>query len=91
MESFIQEKVQTAGLVQENSQSKESYLGRKRTAHDNHISGKPYTMIKALAQAYTVDYEHLRKMLRNGCTVEDAMKVCRNQIPGKGKLTIDFF
>lgn len=47
---------------------------------------KPYPTIKALAEAYTVDYGHLRKMLRNGWTVEDAMKVCRNQIPGKGKL-----
>ena len=48
--------------------------------------GKPYPTIKALAQAYTVDYEHLCKMLRNDWTVEDAMKVCRNKISGKGKL-----
>ena len=48
--------------------------------------GKPYPTIKALAQAYIVDYEHLCKMLQNGWNVEDAMKVCRNKIPGKGKL-----
>ena len=35
---FIQE-LQTAGLVQRNSQSKESYLDGKRTAYDNHIPG----------------------------------------------------
>ena len=37
MEAFIQEGVPTAGLVQENSQSKEPYISRKRTAYDNHI------------------------------------------------------
>lgn len=39
MESFSQERVQTADLVQEKSQSKESYIGRKRTAYENHIPG----------------------------------------------------
>lgn len=48
--------------------------------------GKLYPTIKALAEAYTVDYGHLRKMIRKGWTVEDAMKVCKNQTQGKGKL-----
>lgn len=48
--------------------------------------GKTYPTIKALAQAYTVNYDHLRKLLRNEWSVEDAMKVCREKIPGRGKL-----
>ncbi len=48
--------------------------------------GKTYPTIKALAQAYTVNYEHLRKLLRNEWSVEDAMKICREKIPGRGKL-----
>ena len=37
MELLIQKGAQTVGLVKENSQSKESYTGRERTAYENHI------------------------------------------------------
>ena len=38
--------------------------------------GKSYEMIKLLAQEYEVDYQHLRKLLKRGWSVDDAMEIC---------------
>ena len=48
--------------------------------------GETYQTIKSLAEAYQVDYAHLRKLLKEKWPVEDAMKICRDRIPGKGRL-----
>lgn len=48
--------------------------------------GKTYETIKTLAKTYEIDYEHLCRLLRNGWTVDDAMKICREKVYGIGKI-----
>ena len=48
--------------------------------------GKSYEMIKVLAEEYNVDYQHLRKLLKSGWSVDDAMEICIKQVYGIGKL-----
>ena len=48
--------------------------------------GKSYEMIKSLAQEYDVDCLHLRKLLKSGWSVDDAMEICIKQVYGIDKL-----
>ena len=48
--------------------------------------GKSHEMIKLLAQEYEVDYQHLRKLLKRGWSVDDAMEICLKKVYGIGKL-----
>jgi hypothetical protein len=48
--------------------------------------GNSYEMIKLLAQEYEVDYQHLRKLLKRGWSVDDAMEICLKKVYGIGKL-----
>lgn len=66
------------------------FLKKKNSARGRNMTvtyrGETYQTIKSLAEAYQVDYAHLRKLLKEKWPVEDAMKICRDRIPGKGRL-----
>ena len=48
--------------------------------------GIKYKTIKALAEAYDVDYERLCKLRRSGWEIDKAMEICIQRVEGNGYL-----